>query len=445
MSPPLSPTAQGQQLTPFVSVLRFDAHEAARALLELPADDRMELVLDDAELRAGEVGVRVWPSGDPDGGPVFLGLRGVHPDVQPARSIGLRSVRRTQAGRGVVQHARQGLTRPPAELAPRLRGLIDTLAAWVPFAHLRDEEFRKVSSSPMGAYGTLRLGYRCNQSCHFCWQDRDAPGPPAALTWQWLDELAALGVSDLSITGGEPTTYRDLPALVERAHHVHGMRVSIQTNAIALSAPKYLERLRTAGLSVISASYHSADAATSDDMTNAPGTHVRTVRGVQAALGAGLRATLTCVVQGRNVDGLEAQARSIVDLFVRPFAESRLLRATYAHPTSYAEDGGWQRHQVPFDVSGPKVRAAARILHEAGVTVQVTGTCGFPLCVLADEPELLAQQPLRRAQFDAGQLQHLAFAPPCAACTRRSECFGLREEYRETFGGRGLRPFTTST
>ena len=77
----------------------------------------------------------------------------------------------------------------------------------------------------------------------------------------------------------------------------------------------------------------------------------------------------------------------------------------------------------------------------AGVTVLVTGTCGFPLCVLRETPRLLSEQPLQKAIFDSAQLSHLSYAPSCKRCERKSECFGLREEYIQTFGDRGIRPF----
>ena len=176
-------------------------------------------------------------------------------------------------------------------------------------------------------------------------------------------------------------------------------------------------------------------------MTQAPGTHARTVRGIRAALSAGLTVTLTCVVERANVGALDAQAHSIVEHFIAPFPHNPIRRATYAHPTSYATPGAWAEHQVPFDESGPAVRSAAGILRAAGVAVQVTGTCGFPLCVLRETPQLLSAQPLQKAIFDAGQLSHLAYAPSCDDCARKGECFGLRQEYLETFGDRGLRPF----
>lgn len=434
---PATLTARAQQLTPFVSRLEAAVHSAVRALLLVQPHERVELVWDADAVSDNEVGVRVRG----DGPSTLVVLRGVHPADRRRKTVGARFVRSGNNSGGVVRRARRGLTRPAAALAPPLRALMESLDAYVPYQGLRDEEFRKVSSSPAGPYGTLRLGYRCNQNCHFCWQDRDGKGPPTELVWTWLDELAALGATMLNITGGEPTTFSMLPELIERAHHHHGMDVSIQSNAIALCRPRYLARLVDAGLRAVSASYHAADATRSDAMTAAPGTHACTVRGIEAALSAGLTVTLTCVVERANVDVLGAQARSIIERFVDPFPDNPIRRATYAHPTSYATPGAWADKQVPFDVSGPAVRSAARLLRAAGVAVQVTGTCGFPLCVLRDEPELLAEQPLQKAIFDAKQLSHLAYAPACMSCTRRSECFGLRQEYRETFGDRGLRPF----
>ncbi len=400
-------------------------------------NEGMELVEGSPDLAEHEVGLRIRAVGPS----TLVALRGVHPADRKRGTVGVRFVRSGPSSRGVVQRARQGLTRAPTDLAPPLRSLMDSLDVYTPYAGLRDEEFRKLSSSPAGTYGTLRLGYRCNQNCHFCWQDRDAVGPPLDLVWTWLDELAGLGANMLNITGGEPTTFAVLPKLIERAHHHHGMDVSIQSNAIALASPRYLARLQEAGLRAVSASYHAADAARSDAMTLAPGTHTRTVRGIRAALSAGLTVTLTCVVERANVDVLEAQARSIVERFVKPFPDNPIRRATYAHPTSYATAGAWAENQVPFDESGPAVRSAAGILRAAGVTVQVTGTCGFPLCVLRETPRLLSEQPLQKAIFDSAQLSHLSYAPSCKRCERKSECFGLREEYIQTFGDRGIRPF----
>ena len=107
--------------------------------------------------------------------------------------------------------------------------------------------------------------------------------------------------------------------------------------------------------------------------------------------------------------------------------------------------GLWQASQLPFDELRPSLVAAARQLVAAGVGVQVEGTCGFPLCVLRGVPEVMAQQPLDRQRFTGSIIAHRRYLPLCDACARREACFGLRQEYIDRFGHRGLVPFEAST
>src|SRR4051794_5111909 len=80
------------------------------------------------------------------------------------------------------------------------------LRAWRPFKGMQDTDFRNVSDIE----AILRVGFRCNQDCGFCWQGRDWPGPPRAVLERWIDEMAARGVEQLMISGGEPTVYAEL-------------------------------------------------------------------------------------------------------------------------------------------------------------------------------------------------------------------------------------------
>ena len=205
------------------------------------------------------------------------------------------------------------LGRARGELLPDLNSAVAAAEAWWPFAGVCDTEFRKLSSSSQGPYGTLRLGYRCNQDCWFCWQDRRAPSPPLERFYGWLDEFHEMGVGAVNFTGGEATTWSELPALIRRASRQHGMKTSLQTNAIRLARPDYTSALVDAGLDAVMASLHSADPKVSDAMTRAPGTHVRTMAGLEQALAAGLMVTVTCVVEAANGDGLAAHAQEIVD------------------------------------------------------------------------------------------------------------------------------------
>ena len=423
---------RSRDLSPFVGPLRASVDEALETLLTPPPGTTLRWALDGEAIAVDLEGAS---------GAIALSLAG----FQGAAGRLKLSERPTRSGAPpsprLRRSVRAALSAGPEAVGGALRRLDGALGAWQPFAAMRDTQFRQINPAPAGDHGTLRLGYRCNQDCLFCWQGRQWPSPPIERYRAWLDELAALGVKDVHFTGGEATTWSELPALIERASKVHGMVVSVQTNAIRLARPRYLRSLVDAGLTAIQVSYHSADPVISDRITRAPGTHRKTRAGVQAALEAGLVATLTCVVEQATVAGLPAQAADIVAAFVTPFPDNPVRRVTYAHPTSYFEDGLWEARQVSFGVVRAPLVAACRALFDAGVPVQIGGPCGFPSCLLTGHKDLIASQMVEREIFTPDELSHRHYAAVCDGCSEKSSCFGLRQEYLDRFGDEGLQPF----
>ncbi len=409
-------------LSPFVGAMRDDVRAALRQVLGFADDEILRLECAGealvVELGDGRVELRgVSPSARRAGDPLSASLGGLSVGARRLIAASLRAV--------------------PSSA---LRRLADALDRWWPYAALDDSEFRQLASSPEGLYGMVRLGYRCNQDCWFCWQDRGGPSPPIALVERWLDELAGLGVGEVHITGGEPTTWRELPALVARAAETHCMRVVLQTNAVRLSRLAYAARLADAGVVALHVSLHAGAAEASDRMTRAPGTWARTVVGVLNALSLGLRVSLNCVVESANVELLPEHARFVRDRIAGAAGPGQIARVTYSHPTGYHQDGLWAASQIPFDrVRGPLSRAVA-VLRAAGVPVEVGGSCGFPLCVL--DPEIVDARYLLvgRGSYQEGELCHRRFASVCAECVEQPSCFGLRQEYLDSFGDRGLVP-----
>ncbi|MFT5681770.1 MAG: MoaA/NifB/PqqE/SkfB family radical SAM enzyme [Myxococcota bacterium] len=202
----------------------------------------------------------------------------------------------------------------------------------------------------------------------------------------------------------------------------------------------YTRRLVEAGLTGVQVSLHSADATTSDDMTRAPGTHRHTIAGITQALQAGLPVSLTCVVESANVDGLAAHARFIHDRFVAPTLPGSIIRVTYAHPTSYFEPDRWIAQQVPFDRLRDPLSEAVALLRGAGVPVQLGGSCGFAVCAVDPARVSPAYEVIRPDDYTSQELIHRRYAEVCASCRLREGCFGLRQEYLDTFGNRGLVP-----
>lgn len=316
--------------------------------------------------------------------------------------------------------------------------LTAALMRCLPFVGIEDWMFRQVSQARSGTAAMLRLGFRCNQDCSFCWQGRDWPEPPAEHYLRWVDEMAALDVRNLSISGGEPTIHPALHDVIARARD-HRMNVTLQTNAIRLGKAETLRRLVDAGLSQVFVSLHSADADTSDRMTRAPRTFGPTVRGIEACAAAGVKVRLNCVVERANYTRLGDHARFVVERFVRPYPENPAQEVTYTFPTTYFDQGLWREALVPLDEVRPHLLEAVSELSRAGVAVQALGTCGFPPCVLRGAPEAIWW--LDSEGLDEMDLSARAFGEACQRCAERPRCLGVRREYLEVFGDRGLVPF----
>ena len=88
---------------------------------------------------------------------------------------------------------------------------------------------------------------RCNLSCTYCNEYDDFSKPVALeVMYQRLDQLAKLGTTIITISGGEPLLHPDLDLIVARIRH-HGMIAGMITNGYLLTAER-IQRLNRAGL-----------------------------------------------------------------------------------------------------------------------------------------------------------------------------------------------------
>jgi hypothetical protein len=415
----MDPNGVAVALSPFVPSLTDAVAAALRDLLGIPA--HLSFAWHEQRVKPWRMEVTV--------GDVALQLH--VPGSEPALFAGERlALAHRRAADPALLRALVRRLRHADRDGARVDALHAALRAWRPFAGMQDTDFRNVSDTE----AIVRVGFRCNQDCGFCWQGRDWPGPPRPVLERWIDEIAAGGVEQLTLSGGEPTVYPELLDLVRQARAA-GLRPWLQTNAIRMAKPGFADALVDAGVEGLSVSYHAADAALSDLLTRAPGTHVRTEAGIRASLRAGMRLALNCVVGRRNLPHLPATAERIVAEFL-PLAP-RGLAVSFSNPSEAHEPADGD--PVPLDeVAGP-LSAAVRTLIGAGVPVQAVGSCGFPPCVLRDVPEMVVPLSLNRLAPE-----HFASRRKpdvCAPCALRDACVGPRERDLRLFGSRGLVPF----
>ncbi len=276
----------------------------------------------------------------------------------------------------------------------------------------------------------VRVNFHCNQACDFCFVSTHLPAPPVDRVRRAIEQALEDGVR-IVLSGGEPTMN---PRLAE--HLALATRspwpVELQTNAVRLADASLARALVDAGLRLAFVSLHGATAETSDTVTRAPGTFVKTLRGVDNLQALGVELRLNFVICRTNA----AELPAVVDLVAERWPGASLTVSFVAHSTDVVprDRNLLPRYSdvVPF-VAQALARAAAR-----GVTVVgFESMCGLPLCLVPGPPdEHLALPKLDPAAAD----EELEKPPVCDGCALSTRCFGVRRGYLELHGDDELRP-----
>ncbi len=320
--------------------------------------------------------------------------------------------------------------------APLVAEFFEALDRYRPFLPVQDKDFCIVFRGGTHPVGILWLGVRCNQDCRMCWQDRDWPVPPDEMFDQWLDELCAAGVSNLILSGGEPTLHPRLPEWLRRAARAN-VYATLETNAIRFSEPGFLAELLDAGLNSAVVSLHSADAAVSDALTMTPGSFAVTVAGTRSALAAGIDVGVHCVVERENLAGLEDHARFVA--LELSEGDRSVSHVSYSFPIGYRRRDLYSSAIAPLDEVRPRLSSAVRILREHDIYVSFLGTSGFTPCAFDDPASIASTLPETVTdEMRDGRV----FLEACSSCSLRNRCLGIHETYVEQHGGRGVEPCT---
>jgi MoaA/NifB/PqqE/SkfB family radical SAM enzyme len=131
-------------------------------------------------------------------------------------------------------------------------------------------------------YIKIKLVWACNLRCGMCRHWRWTRAAP--LNFNRLktvvDELAGLGCRKIHLSGGEPTLYPDLAALIAHMSGL-GLHVTMTTNATLLTRPR-AEALANAGLRAANISLDSPDPRLHDRIRGVKGSWKQALKGFRA-------------------------------------------------------------------------------------------------------------------------------------------------------------------
>jgi radical SAM protein with 4Fe4S-binding SPASM domain len=167
---------------------------------------------------------------------------------------------------------------------------------------------------------------RCNLRCAHCFNppDRTAPEMDTAQACAALDKLATAGGFMLTFTGGEALRRPDFFDIAAHARGL-GFALTLISNGTLITAST-AQRLAALGFADVSVTLYGARPEPHEAVTRTPGSHEKSVQGIQHLLHAGLHATLRSVIMKPNKGEHEALVqfaadhgmRQLIDVHVSP-------------------------------------------------------------------------------------------------------------------------------
>lgn len=253
-----------------------------------------------------------------------------------------------------------------------------------------------------------------------------------------VDQGLANGLSEMVLSGGEPTLHADfVPVVGELARR--GIKIGVLTTAERFSDPEFLRQVLSAApagqLRVLSA-LHSFDPGVHDGITRSPGSQQRTLAGLRQLSEAGVSLTVKHLVTAPTVHALPDFASAFLETFPPK------VRLLFCHIDYQGEAyRNRERLAVPFSESRPRLESALdRVLEAARKTgtwsaearVRVRDT---PLCAVDSRywPFFRSQASLRLAVYNdpatRAPKRDVAnssgpFFRECEGCPVRAQCPG---------------------
>lgn len=147
------------------------------------------------------------------------------------------------------------------------------------------------------------LTHRCPLRCVYC-SNPLAMDPSSSeldeAAWKSvLDQAADMGVLQVHFSGGEPTSRKDLEALVAHADG-RGLYVNLITSGVMLTE-KRVAALAEAGLAHVQLGFQDSDATRGEAISGYEGGHEKKLAAAAMITGAGLALTFNAVIHRHNV------------------------------------------------------------------------------------------------------------------------------------------------
>jgi len=285
----------------------------------------------------------------------------------------------------------------------------------------------------------LRLTMACNERCPFCnvpMEDYAVRTPPFEEVQAELQTILDAGEKTLTISGGEPTLYRDrLTALCQQARDGGISFIELQSNAVLIDE-EYAQELASAGVTSAFISLLSHLPELHDELAGLEDAFDPCLRGIDALITAGIAVTLNPVTAHSTQDLLA----DYVDFVAKRFPDIRSISCSAVQPHGRAAQN---LHLLPDYATLGKTIEEARERSEHHQIELLNPYCGVPACVgWKDDLERSVEAfEAVRGGFATLGLQNLGnkrHGAPCTRCALRTRCGGAWHAYWDVRHGSGI-------
>ena len=153
----------------------------------------------------------------------------------------------------------------------------------LPFFELARHQHRFISLIPFRPIrAAINVTHNCNSKCITCsmWQEKSQDEMTTAELSDTLSQLRAFGITDLSLTGGEPLLRSDLTTIVSKARDLKFARIHLVTNGLLLTRQRAIELIES-GITSFYLSLNGTEEA--HEMTRGiKGAYAKTVAAIEA-------------------------------------------------------------------------------------------------------------------------------------------------------------------
>ncbi len=272
----------------------------------------------------------------------------------------------------------------------------------------------------------------CNQRCAYCNTRRPEERRDFVSTRSVTSRIESAvvdGVTEVVLTGGEPTLRRDLASLVVGLRARGVTRVALETNATTVDRARAME-LATAGLSVARVQLPAVSDAY-DAITDDPGSFARAVEGMRAFAAAGVTVEASIPVVRDNVAIVASLPAQIVSLDLPISALQFIVPIDAPDAATLAS---------PLDVA-VAIEAAQESARRVGLPARMESNSPLPPC-LFEHPHRVAH--LYTMSPGGPRRDGWTRLAACASCRVEDRCPGVPSAWiaRFTDVGTRARPIT---